>query len=204
MADNDLGTGTPPAGDSGTPPAGNPPTPPAGEGNKPKTVEELQAELDAVRAGKTSSDNEAKNLRARLKALEDAEAKRKEAELSDVEKANKQLAEATAKAESLKGRLVEFAVRSVATELGAIDAEVVAKLVDRSKLELDDDGSPKNAKSLIEELFKAKPYLKGDKGVPASAATNGASNPPAGSEAEKVKQAVETFSFLQSRVPAAK
>jgi hypothetical protein len=92
MADNLPGT-TPPAGE-GQPPAGNQPpatTPPAGDGQPPaqqETPEVLRAKLE-------KSVQAEKNLRARLKEAETAEAKLKELQdkdLSEVERLKKELA----------------------------------------------------------------------------------------------------------------
>ena len=123
MAEN-PNPATPPAGDPGTPPAGTPPaTPPAG--NEPPqptdTPEILRAKLD-------KSIQAEKNLRARLKEAETAEAelkKLKEKDLSEVERLKTQLAEKEKAATDAAARVQEMQIK-VAAQAAGFDPELSA------------------------------------------------------------------------------
>ncbi|MGH2479264.1 MAG: hypothetical protein ACRDHW_06385, partial [Ktedonobacteraceae bacterium] len=70
------------------------------------------------------------------------------------------------------------AVERHAHELHFIHPEIASRLLDRSELEFEDNGAPKNAKQLLEKLAKAMPELVS---APASApepATPGANGTP--------------------------
>lgn len=146
----DPQAGTPPA----APQAGDPqtPQPQAGNGQTPGlTLEEALAELKKVRT-------EAASHRVKLTAFEKAEEERKLAAMGDLEKAAQRAEAAEAQARTYRERIALLSVQAEATKLGIVDPEVAAALI-KDKLELDDDGAPKNADALLRELVKAKPYL---------------------------------------------
>lgn len=79
--------------------------------------------------------------------------------LADRDAAHKAALEAaSAKA---KGMLLAAEVKSVCAALGVVDPEAAAKLADLSKAQIADDGKVTGVKESIEDLLKAKPYLKG-------------------------------------------
>lgn len=122
--------------------------------------------------------------RTKLKAFEEAQAAADLAKLGDLEKAQKQHADLQAKHAELEQRyketLINSAVQRSALELGIVHPEKIGRLIDTSQLEFDDDGTPKNAKALVEALLKDMPELAGDKQqTPAQAAQTGAPNVPA-------------------------
>jgi hypothetical protein len=102
---------------------------------------------------------ENQSLRARLKAVDDAKAAEEAAKLSEHEKTQKALTDATEQIKTLKSRIAQQAAQLEAAKLGIVDPEVAATLI-QSKLELDDDGAPTNAGDLLAALLKEKPYLK--------------------------------------------
>ncbi|HEX7021398.1 MAG TPA: hypothetical protein VF171_00975 [Trueperaceae bacterium] len=77
---------------------------------------------------------------------------------------DQQLAEANRKAqeatEKANERLVRAEVKSVAADLGLVDAEAAYALMDRSNVQVADDGTVDGVKEALEALAEAKPYLK--------------------------------------------
>ena len=107
------------------------------------------------------ANNEAAQLRKRLK---DAEAKVKgfeDASKSESDKAKDEAAQAKQTAEKLKGKLITKSIETAAIKLDAHDAETIARLIDRDALEFDDDGEPTNLDDLLDELKTSKPFLFG-------------------------------------------
>ncbi len=172
----------PQAGESGSTPqpqAGNTTTtePQAGESQKTTKsaddYERIIADLRKENAGH----------RTKLKSFEDAEKQRQEAELSEKEKLEKRLAEAQREREQTltraQERITASEIRAAAADLGFADPQDAARLLDRSELEFDEDGTPKNARALLEKLAKAKPYLlKQQAGQQTQRTSGGATNPP--------------------------
>ncbi len=159
----------PPAGDPPTP-APAPLTPPAAD--PPTTfdaayVAELRREAAANR--KKAADAEAK-----LKELDDAK-------LSETERLTKRTAELEAELERERtGRhdaLIRAAVEREAHQQGAVKADVVYRLIDRSAITLDESGEVKGADKAVKALLDAEPYLKaapaGTTAVPGTPRQNG-------------------------------
>lgn len=118
--------------------------------------------------------------------------------LADRDAAHKTALEAAgAKA---KGMLLAAEVKSVCAELGVVDSEAAAKLADLSKAQVGDDGKLSGVKEAIEELLKAKPYLKGTAaGKGAVGAAGG--NPGPGGDADPVA-AAKAFAQERNKGPA--
>lgn len=74
-----------------------------------------------------------------------------------------ELADARGRVTDLEGQLtdmrVQMAAMTVATRLGFKDPEDAYLLLDRSKLELADDGRPRNIEALLKATLDKKPYL---------------------------------------------
>src|SRR5579875_1764872 len=145
------------------PQAGNttPAEPQAGEpqSNEPISLEEakkLRSEAQALRKRE-------KDIAAQLKAYQDKEQAERDAQLSEVERAKKQYADLQARHEqevaNYRERLVRYEVERTALSLNIVDPDAAARLIDWSELEFDEDGTPRNARKLLEQLVKAKPYL---------------------------------------------
>lgn len=151
--DGDAGTGVavadpPPAAGAATPPAGDPP---------PADPPPTDRELHALRT-------KAGRLERELEALRKAEEERKNADLSEVEKLRKELAEKNtaieaAAAQAKAGRLAGASL-AAAARLGFADPEDAQRFLDADAIEWDDSGAPKNVQALLEAVLKAKPYLK--------------------------------------------
>lgn len=108
-------------------------------------------------------NKEAKKAAARLKELEDAEAKRQEAAMTEADKSKKRIAElekaaADAKLEVKTVRL-KSAITNMAAQLGFHDPEDAYSLIDLATVTVTDDGKVEGAKEALGALAKAKPYM---------------------------------------------
>jgi|SRR5579885_814773 len=150
-------TGTPAPG-SATPPAAS------------LTLEEALKRIAEIEHAHSNAKEELERHRRKLSAYEkkeaEAEAARKAAEdaqLSELERTRKQHAELQAAHDvyvrQMQERLVRYEVERQASKLGIIDPDAATRLLDWSELEYEDDGTPKNARELLEKLLKNKPYL---------------------------------------------
>ncbi len=161
IAHADGPDGDPPAGDppEGDPPAGDPPTDELVTEFGEKGAAEIR-KLRSENAGHRTKNRElstklTEHEQAQLSEKERAEAKAKDAEDRAL------AAETRAKATAIAADL-----RVHAVTLGAVDVDAVIALVDRSKVEADDDGNVKGGKAAVEALLKAKPYLVSEPGAP--------------------------------------
>ena len=174
------------------PPPADPPPPPDDKSRDMAGPEALAAiaklreELKEARA----QSKEAETLRSKLKAIEDAQ-------LSESEKLAKERDEFKTKAEQAEQRvrdtLIRAAVERESHSQGAVKADVVFRLLDKSGLEIDESGEVKGAEKAVKALLEAEPYLlkvePGTHGVPGSPKPNGG---PKGST-ESVRQEVESM-----------
>lgn len=183
---------TPPSSETqggGTPP-GEMPTPP-GTGETPETtttpqsIEDAQKQIESYKAALAKANNEAKTHRLKANELEKYKEQIENEKLSAQEKAEKQLARIQKEHEdyrtSVQERIVTTELRAAAADLGFADLSDAVRLLDRSELEFDEDGNPTNARKLLEQLAKAKPYLlKQQNGGQqrTAASSGGATNPP--------------------------
>src|SRR5258708_927860 len=147
------GAGTDPQPQAGTPPST--PTPQAGAGKTPEDYDRMLAELRHENAGH----------RTKLKKFEEDEAQRTQAQMSELEKAQKQAADLQAQQEALAAELYEARVRQdVADLVGKFNfipsARTIANLLlaDDDAIEFD-NGKPTNIEKLLEKLAKAEPDL---------------------------------------------
>jgi hypothetical protein len=127
----------------------------AAEGESAKLIKELRAEAAARRV-------EAKELKDRLKAIED---ERKTQEQRDAEaaqtaaQAKRDREEQDSKRWSaLRDQAIRGQVRGLATELQIHDADAVMALLPRD-LEVDDLGVPVNLDGAVRKLIQDKPFL---------------------------------------------
>lgn len=155
---------------------------------EPQAGESESISLDEARKLRS----EASNLRKRLKELDSAHNELKtfkeQAEtekLSDVEKreaAHKKLEQQLAEHQNTNNTLlkqlqearINNEVFKQASKLNIIDVDAASKLIDASRIEYDDAGSPTNVDALLKELAKARPWLTGK---PQTQTSGGATNP---------------------------
>ncbi|KAF1003125.1 MAG: hypothetical protein GAK28_04926 [Luteibacter sp.] len=123
-------------------------------------VQELRAESSGYRL----------KAKEQQDAREAAEKRAKEAE----DAASARIAEATSAADQ---RIIRAELKAVAIKAGIVDLDGL-KLVDLSKVKLNEQGEVEGADALIEELKTAKPYLFGAAGS-SSVSTPPANTPPA-------------------------
>jgi len=171
--------GDPTAGvtQAATPPA-TPPTQQAEPGAQSQlSNEELQKVLADVR-------KEAAATRVELKKFKDKEQALTDAQLSEVERLKKQLADQTSAAEqatnSVKQLRIEQQIERAAGKLKFNDPADVLPLI-QSKIEYNEVGEPTNVEKLLDALAKAKPYLTSVVTNP-SLATSPANPPRQGGE----------------------
>lgn len=131
-----------------------------GADNESGTVDvaAVQRERDEARREAARYRTEAKSLRDAAKAAEDAK-------LPEQERMGRRLAElerheADWERERQDWRMRESVTRS-ALKLGYRDPADAFSLIDRSALEYDEGGEPKNVDKLLTALAAAKPYLTG-------------------------------------------
>ena len=121
------------------------------------------AEFERLQAALKAANKEAADRRKRLDALEADEAKRKEAELSEVEKADQRAKAAEAKAQTLEQRwrdgMLRSAVTLAATQAQFYDPEDAYRLADLTSLTVNDDGTVTGVEDALKALVKAKPHL---------------------------------------------
>lgn len=126
------------------------------------------------------------DLKAKAAKLDEVEANN----LSELEKAQKAAAEAVAErdkiqAEVKEARLTAAILAEVAkTDRKVVDPEAALRLLDRSTLELGEDGVPTNIAQAVDALLEARPFLvvSGGKG------TRGSADQGARSGGSKVEQ----------------
>jgi hypothetical protein len=141
------------------------------------SLDETMKELDSLRAALKKANAEAASHRHKAKELDDLKARAEQEKLSDLERISKRAEAAEQKASIYQQRLAAMAVQLEAQRLGIVDPDVAATLV-ASQLEYGDDGMPANAKQLLQELLKAKPYLEGpNESSQPSRMNPGATNP---------------------------
>jgi len=147
--------------------------------DKAESLDDLKAELDATRKALSKANREAAQRRKQLDDFEAAEAKRKESEMTEVEKLQKERDEAKEAAKvALKeahDKLLRADVLSQATAMDFAHPEIVYPVLRDSldALEAADDGSFPGLGDLLKELAKKYPsMLKQGKGGPKLGATN--------------------------------
>jgi len=155
---------------------GDPQTPPEGgmpegseAGNKPDATK-LLAELEETRKALKVANAEAADRRKKLQAFEEAEAKRKEAEMSEVEKLNAKLAEMVTEREAIQQALMDTkldaAISGAAATLKFRNPVDARALIDMDAIEISENGAIKGVEAALKALAKERPYLIDSVSVP--------------------------------------
>ena len=121
---------------------------------------ELAAELQRARDALRAANNEAAQRRKKLDEYERAEQTRKDAELSEMDKLNKRLAEAeTARQQALttaNDRLIKAAFVAEAAKHGVEYPEDAFLLADKSNVAVDDSGNVSGVAETVKSLVDGK------------------------------------------------
>ena len=116
--------------------------------------------------------NESAKYRTKVKEREQAETQR----MTELFKAlgidpdpnknfEKQISELQQKNQEIESRandrLIRSEIKFISSTLGVVDPDVAFQLLDKSKVQIKEDGSISGVKEALEALLKAKPYLRG-------------------------------------------
>lgn len=138
--------------------------------DKPKEAAETPSldEYKKMQAALKEANKEAAARRKKLEEYEAAEARRKEAEMTEAQKLEKRASEAEAEAVQTKEKmnlvLIRAEIKVKAVEMGFADVEDAFNLLDKSKIEISEDGNVNGVKEALDALAKNKPYLLKQKG----------------------------------------
>jgi vacuolar-type H+-ATPase subunit I/STV1 len=163
MADEEIKKGeTPDSGAAGETPA----TVTAQAATKTLTVEEALAQLEELRKQLSAVNKESAGRRKKIEEIEAAEAKRKQAELSELEQLKAKLAEqekARLAAESKANEaLIRHAVEMAAATMKFHNPEVAYHLLDLAEVSIGEDGKVAGVEDALKKLVKSNPYLVGN------------------------------------------
>ena len=168
-----------------------PPSPPPSE--PPKGPDPKDAPEAFSREYVEELRREAATHRKKAADLEKWRKEHEDAQLSEQERKDRELAEARAETDRLKAErhalVVRHAVEREAVKLGFADADDAPRFVDLAAIELDESGQPQGIARLLKDVLTAKPHLKG---TPPPTGVPGTPRPANGdlSDAERARQAV--------------
>ena len=128
-----------------------------------RQTELSQADFDAMQKALKKANGEAAANRKALQAFQDAEAKRKEAEMTEVEKLNARIVEMTKQQEadqqSIRETRLNAAIDVQAKTLKYRKVEEARALIKRGALEYGDDGQWSGVDEALKALAKDSPHL---------------------------------------------
>ena len=180
----------------------NTPAPEMGDGSVTDDAG-LKAELERVRKALSAANQEAAKHRKKAEAFESAEAARKEAEMSEVEKALKRANDLQAQLDAERQARRDGALRSAVTVAamgaGFHNPDDAWAFLPAGAVSLDEGEKAVGVEDALKELVKARPYLiKGTQppaapsGTPDGAA-KGAGKPKADVAAAAAKYGIQTY-----------
>lgn len=152
-------------------PAGKAPSRPATEREVPEDPDELRAELERSRAALAKVNRESAERRRRLEDLERAEEERTRAQMSETDRQKREREDAERRAREAEDRArevetllaserIDRAVERAAMELGFEYPQDVPKLIDRSRIDVDEEtGKILGVKEAVDKLLKERPAL---------------------------------------------
>lgn len=182
----EITTPDPQAGDGaqinplGQAPTTPPTDPQAGDSQKPpRSAEEYERMIAELR-------KESASHRTKLKKFEDEESKRAEAQMTEQQKKDKQLADLQKAHDEAVRSHQEYKINSEvklqAAQMGFADVADAVRLLDWAEITYDDEGTPNNVKELLAKLLKTKPYLAVNQSQPQRPQTAGGATSPARSQ----------------------
>lgn len=156
-----------PGGDT---PPGNPPknTPPSVDIDVSKlSDEQLKKVLEDPRLWKTERLSELRDAAKKLKKLEEDQAAADKKKLEEEGKLKELLDLTKGELDKAKAQIAELgtnsAIEAAASAKGFVDPKVAAKLIDRSKVAIGEDGTVTGLEEQLTALATASPYLVGNK-----------------------------------------
>lgn len=183
-----------------------------GAGAKVEFTPEQQAELDRIVADRLARERKKAekfadydDIKTKLTALEQAEAEREAAKLTETERLQAEKAEAEKKAQEAEGkgaaalaaanqRLINAEFKVIAREAN-VPAERLAaalKLADLASVTVDDNGDVVGAKEAVEALVAAHGYLvEKTQPKPIGGASGGKEDPPDKTKEQLLKEAAD-------------
>lgn len=166
-----------------------------------------QADIDKIIADRLEREKkkqaETVEKLKKLEEYEKAEEERKKAEMSEAERLKADKEEAAKKAEEAEEkaklaqekanqRIVNTEIKSIARSLNANDLNDVLALLDKSTIEVDDEGNVKGVDEAVQALKEAKPWMfKQAIGADAAGGSNPAKNPSVNEITAKEKELAE-------------
>ncbi|SCC32719.1 Uncharacterized protein BCZB5J_02597 [Bacillus cereus] len=167
---------------------------PGGTDDSPKTF--TQEELDEIvkkrlERERNKSAEQYGDVKAKLAAYEKAEEERKKQEMTEVERLQAEKEEADKKAleaseaaqkaqEKANARILNTEIKSVARALDANDPGDVLALLDKSSIQLDENGEYQGVEEAVNALKESKPWMfKKVVGADAAGGANPGTNPRA-------------------------
>jgi hypothetical protein len=125
--------------------------------------------IDDERAARRASDKAARDAGTELERLRAELKKRDDADLSEMEKLRKQVADAESQRQTFEqDRKAERTRHTIEREAGRMrfaDPADAVSLIDPARIDFDAKGNPTNVPALLAELVKAKPYLSARPGT---------------------------------------
>ncbi|MFJ5716539.1 phage scaffolding protein [Neobacillus sp. NPDC093127] len=174
------------AEDPNDPPADPPPADPPGKTFTQEELDKIVADRLAREKKKFADyDEKAK----KLEELEKAEADRKKSQMDEAERLKLEKEEADKKAldaeekvkkaqEAANQRILNTEIKSIARALNANDPTDVLALLDKSSIEIDDEGDVKGVEEAVKALKETKPWMfKAAIGADAGGGGNPAKHP---------------------------
>jgi len=129
-------------------------------------IEEHTAGLKTALIKERKLNPESKKAVEELAKLKEAEEKRKQAEMTDLQKAQADKKAADERAvkltQDLETERIKNAVLAEASKANFADPQDAYAMIDRTELEIDKDGKVSGVVEAIKALVKAKPYLVGE------------------------------------------
>lgn len=132
----------------------------------PKTIgeEDFNKIFDDPRLWTHPRFKELNDRAKKAKEYETQQAEAEEARLKEQKKFEELAEKNKQKAEEAENKykqaILDNKIQLEASKAGVVDLEAVLKLVDRSKITLDDDGNVAGLEEAVKSLLEAKPYLK--------------------------------------------
>jgi len=144
------------------------PAPPANNGDA-NLGDAGKKAIDDERAARRAADKAAKDAGTELERLRAELKKRDDADLSEMEKLRKQLADAESERQTLdqarKTERTQHTIEREAARMRFADPADACSLIDQTRIDFDAKGNATNVAALLAELVKAKPYLSARPGT---------------------------------------